>query len=124
MQREAHTAVLSAGSIENGNGDIYTVASSQSEIGIRMALGARPVDVFRMVLRHALLLVSAGTLLGIGGCLVVGGLLRRVLFGIAPDDPVVLAGTAVVMSAVAMAACCLPACRAMSVDPINALRAE
>ena len=68
----------------------YTVAANRATIGIRMALGARPLDVIRLILGRAFLLVATGAALGLAACLFSGDLLRQMVFGVAPGDPVVL----------------------------------
>jgi predicted permease len=102
----------------------YTVTSARGAIGIRMALGAAPGQIFRMVAARALGLAAAGALAGLVGCLALRGVLRTVVFGVGPSDPRILSLAVVVMLATALAACWFPARRAMSVDPIAALREE
>ena len=102
----------------------YAVAQRTREIGVRMALGARPGDVTRMVLGRGITLsavgLAAGTVLAIG----LGALLRSLLFGVTSGAPLVYAGTACLLIVVALAACFIPAQRAARVDPIVALRDE
>ena len=102
----------------------YTVTSNSASIGIRMALGAQPAAVFRMMARRALWLASAGAGIGMAGCLAARRVLASVVFGVGPSEPAVLGSAAAVMLAVALAACWLPARRAMRVDPVTALREE
>ena len=102
----------------------YLVTSTRAEIGVRMALGARPGEVFRMVTERALWLVSAGAALGLLGCLAVRSILATVLFGIGPSDPATLAAATATLLSVALAASWLPARRATRVDPVSALREE
>jgi ABC-type antimicrobial peptide transport system permease subunit len=102
----------------------YTVASTQASIGIRMALGARPMDVFRSTVGRALGLTAIGAAIGILGCLGLRRLLSRFVFGIDASDPLVLAGSAVAMLVVAFAASVFPARRAMQVDAALAMRSE
>ena len=94
------------------------------EIGVRLALGAQPRDVVRRVVGY----VSAVTLLGIGigltGTLGITPLVRTMLFGVGPRDPVVLVAVTLLVGAVAMAASWIPAWRASRIDPIRALRYE
>jgi putative ABC transport system permease protein len=102
----------------------YSVASNRVAIGIRMALGAQPPQLFRMVALHALWLTSFGAAIGLGACLMLRGVLAKVVFGVGPSDPRVLAASVTVMLAVALPACWFPARRAMHVDPVRALREE
>jgi len=102
----------------------YAVTSNRASIGIRMALGAQPGEVFRLMVRHALWLASAGAGIGMAGCLAVRRVLASVVFGVGPSEPSVLASAAAVMLAVSLAACWFPARRAMRVDPATVLREE
>ncbi|MBZ5593227.1 MAG: ABC transporter permease [Acidobacteriia bacterium] len=102
----------------------YAVTSNRATIGIRMALGAQPGDVFRMMARRALGLAFAGAGIGMAGCLAVRRVLASVVFGVGPSEPAVLASAAALMLAVSLAACWFPARRAMRVDPVTALREE
>ena len=102
----------------------YSSAMRTREIGVRMALGARPIDALRLVIGHAMRLAGLGVALGIIAALVLTRYLRSLLFGVGATDPAVLAGTAVFLMVVAAAAGWLPAWRASRVDPLNALRYE
>jgi hypothetical protein len=102
----------------------YNVSRRTGEIGVRMALGARPVDVSRPVLREAGLLAILGVVIGLPMALVLAGVLNAVVFGIAPFDPVTLVCSGLILLAVAVAAAWLPARRAAKVDPMVALRCE
>jgi predicted permease len=102
----------------------YAVRQRTQEIGIRMALGARRNDVVRLFVRQALLPLGAGLVAGFGGALVIGKLLRSFLMQTSTTDPVTLASIAVVLVAVALAACFWPARRATRLDPVAALRYE
>jgi predicted permease len=101
-----------------------TVSQRVREIGIRLALGARPSSILWMVLSQGLLLASLGVGLGILGALGLKTLLKSLLFGVTPRDPVTFGGVAFVLVASAMIATYLPARRAAAVDPIIALRTE
>jgi putative ABC transport system permease protein len=94
------------------------------EIGIRMALGAQPGDIFTLVLRQAVVLVATGIGLGVIGALAVTRLLSSLLMGVAPYDPLTFASVAAVLVVVALVACFLPARRAARLDPSTALRYE
>ncbi len=102
----------------------YTVQQRTREIGIRVALGAESRDIFQMVLgqgmRAALLGIGAGVIAGLG----VTRLLASVLYGVSPGDWITFTGVAMLLLIVAVAACSVPARRAMKVDPIVALRYE
>ena len=102
----------------------YAVAQRTREIGVRMALGAKPVDVTRMVLRRGMSLSAIGLLAGGALAAALSGLLRSLLFGVTPIAPAIYAGTGVALVLVAMAACVIPAHRASRVDPVVALRNE
>jgi ABC-type antimicrobial peptide transport system permease subunit len=100
----------------------YSVAHRTHEIGIRMALGAERIDVLRLILKEGLLLAGIGVVAGLASALVLTRLMRNLLFGISPTDPVTFAGVAMLLVAVGVAGCLVPAQRAMRVDPLVALR--
>jgi putative ABC transport system permease protein len=102
----------------------YTVAERTSEIGIRMALGARRADVTAMILRKAATLLVAGLALGAGLSLAAASAASALLFGLKPRDPVTLGIAAAVLAAVALGASYLPARRAAALDPIASLKNE
>jgi putative ABC transport system permease protein len=102
----------------------FVVNQRTREIGIRMALGARPADALAMVVRQGMTLVFAGVVIGLVMALALGRSLESLLFGVRPADPLTLAGVSVFLLFVAFAACALPALRASRVDPIHALRNE
>lgn len=102
----------------------YSVAQRTREIGVRMALGARPLDVTRMLLGRGLRLSGIGLALGAAMAAGLGVLLRTLLVGVTPLAPAVYAGTATTLVVVALAACLIPAQRAARVDPVVALRDE
>ena len=102
----------------------YVVSQRTSEIGVRMALGATSHEIFRLVLGDGLRLTAVGIVIGAAGSVAVGRWLESLLYGVGSGDRLTLAATAALLLTVAMAACLLPARRAMRVDPMAALRAE
>ncbi|HEY1336733.1 MAG TPA: FtsX-like permease family protein, partial [Bryobacteraceae bacterium] len=102
----------------------YAVTHRTREIGIRMALGARPAAVFQMVLGTAAAWTLVGIAIGLSGGLAATRVISRFLFGISPTDSVTLVMAPVVVLVVALAAAWYPARRAMRVDPLTALRAQ
>jgi ABC-type antimicrobial peptide transport system permease subunit len=94
------------------------------ELAVRQALGAQPGDVVRHVLRQGLGMIAAGIAGGIAASLTLGRVLAKMLYEVRPNDPVTLIGVALLLSAVAMAACWIPARRAARVDPLVLLRYE
>ncbi|MEO8026435.1 MAG: ABC transporter permease [Bryobacteraceae bacterium] len=100
----------------------YSVTERSNEIGIRMALGAHPSDVFRLVVGHGLTLAAVGLAIGIGASLMLGRFLRSVLYGVSELDPVTYLSAIALFMAVAGLASFLPARRALRVDPMRALR--
>ena len=102
----------------------FSVAQRTREIGIRMALGAQGRDVLRLVLRQGLALSVLGVAFGIAASLVGTRVLRGLLYGVTPTDPVTFAAVALLLVTVALVACLIPACRALRVDPVVALRHE
>jgi putative ABC transport system permease protein len=102
----------------------YAVEQRTGEIGVRMALGAQTMDVLRLVLLQGMTPVVIGLVLGIIGALALGRLLTTQLYQVSAGNPVLLAGTALMLGAVAILACLMPARRATLVNPIQALRTE
>jgi putative ABC transport system permease protein len=102
----------------------FSVNARTNEIGIRMSLGADSGMVQRMVLAEGGVLLGLGLLLGIGGALFATRLIRGLLFGVTPNDPVTLAGVAGLMVVIGLGACWLPARRAASIDPAVAIRRQ
>src|SRR5690606_19285086 len=102
----------------------YSVSQRTREIGVRLAMGAQPAAVSRMVLGEAGRLALAGIALGSVGAIGAATLMRNLLFGTAPWDVVTLGGVAAVLAAATAAASWIPARRAAAINPIDALRAE
>ena len=102
----------------------YLVTQRTREIGLRMALGAQPEDVLRVVVGHGLRLVLLGLCIGVAAALVVTRWMSSVLFDVKPTDPLTFAAVGVLLTAVAFLASYIPARRAMRVDPMVALRYE
>jgi predicted permease len=102
----------------------YSVARRTNEIGVRMALGANRSQVLAMVMRRALVLVAIGLAIGIPVALIGGRLMRTQLYGVSTYDPLTLTGAVLVLAAAAALAGFIPARRAASIEPMNALRTE
>ena len=102
----------------------YTVSQRTAEIGVRVALGASRGDVLRMIVGQGAAFVGLGLGLGVVLALGAGGLLKDLLFGVEPSDPVVLSAVVGTIALVALAACVVPGRRALRVEPAMALRAE
>jgi putative ABC transport system permease protein len=102
----------------------YLVTQRTREIGIRMALGARPGDVFKNVIGNALMLALIGVALGMAGAFVVTRVMSSLLFGVSATDPVTFVAVSALLTGVAVAASFVPARRATKVDPMEALRYE
>jgi putative ABC transport system permease protein len=100
----------------------YSTAQRTQEIGIRMALGAQPQKVLRMVLAQALKLAAAGVLIGLAGSLAISRTLSTLLYGVSTTEPSAFASVALLLAGVAAVASLVPAQRAARVDPMVALR--
>jgi predicted permease len=101
----------------------YAASQKTHEIGVRMALGAQPLDILRMIFREGFLIVAIGLVVGIAGALAAGRVVSGFLT-VSPRDPVTFVAVTGILTFVALAACLIPAIRAMRVDPMIALRYE
>jgi predicted permease len=100
----------------------FSVSARTNEIGIRMSLGADRGRVQRMILKEGGVLLALGLALGVAGAFFAASVIRGLLFGVAPHDPVTLIGVAVMMAVVGIAACWIPAVRAARIDPAITMR--
>jgi ABC-type antimicrobial peptide transport system permease subunit len=100
----------------------YAVSQRTPELGIRMALGAQPGQVIRLVMGNGLQLVAIGLAIGLVGAAGAARLIQTLLFDVAPLDPLVYVGVAVVFTLIATLACLVPSMRASRIDPLVALR--
>ncbi len=119
-------ALLALAIAAAGIGGIMALQVSQRvhEIGVRMAIGARPTEIVLMILRQGMALALAGVALGVIGAFALTRAVKSLLFGVTPTDPATFSLVAAVLAAAAFAACYVPARRAAQVDPLRALRAE
>jgi len=102
----------------------YSVAQRTGEIGLRIALGAQRGEVFRLITGQGIRVVATGVIAGIVPAMALTGLMKSMLFGVSVMDPQIYAGIVALLLVVALLACYLPGRRAMSVDPVTALRSE
>ncbi|HEY4423837.1 MAG TPA: FtsX-like permease family protein, partial [Pyrinomonadaceae bacterium] len=102
----------------------YSVTQRTHEIGIRMAIGARPLDVFKMIIGNGMKLALLGVAIGLAGAFVLTRFMATMLFGVAPTDAVTFGGISALLIAVALLACYLPGRRATKVEPTISLRYE
>ncbi len=102
----------------------YSVSQQTRDIGVRLALGAQPRDILRLVLRHGLALTLLGVAVGLAGSWTLTRLMSGVLYGVAAADPLTFTSIAGLLTSVALVACWIPARRATKVDPMIALRCE
>ena len=102
----------------------FLVSRRTGEIGLRVALGASPVAILRLVMRDGLTVTAVGLAIGLGGSLIAARAIRTWLFGVGPNDPVTFLAVGLLLSVIAAVACYVPARRAMNVDPMGALRSD
>jgi predicted permease len=102
----------------------YAAARRTREIGIRLAFGAQPSDIYHTVFRRGMTPVILGLLVGVAGACILGRLLRSLLYEISPRDPLTIVAVVAIMSFIAVTACFIPARRAAKIDPMVALRYE
>ena len=119
-------ALLALAIAAAGIGGVMALSVSQRihEIGVRMAIGARPAEIVLMILRQGMALALVGVALGLLGAFALTHTMKSLLFGVTPTDPATFGGVAAVLAAAAFAACYIPARRAAQVDPLRALRTE
>jgi putative ABC transport system permease protein len=100
----------------------YTTRQRTTEIGLRLALGAKPASILHMIVLRGLRLVAIGTAFGVAGAVIAVRFVRGLLFGVEPSDPATWIAVSVALMIVGMLACAVPARRAMRIDPVRALR--
>lgn len=102
----------------------YAVSRRTHEIGIRLALGAEPGRILRMILNQGLILILTGAVIGLIGAMALTRMMSQLLFGVSATDPAVFAIISLLLIAFALVACFLPARKATQIDPLAALRHE
>jgi putative ABC transport system permease protein len=102
----------------------YSVTQRRREIGIRLALGARANDVFRLVLGQGMLLAAIGVAMGMMGAFAVTRIMATLLYGVSASDPLIFACVPLLVGVIALLACYVPARRATKIDPMIALHYE
>jgi putative ABC transport system permease protein len=102
----------------------YSVTRRTREIGIRMSLGAGRTDVFRMVISQAVQQALVGAAFGIAGAVLLSKVMAKIVFGVRPTDPLTFLGAFIVLGLAALLASCVPARKAIRIEPMSALRSE
>jgi predicted permease len=102
----------------------YSATRRRREIGIRLALGARPTEILQLITREGMALALCGTAAGIAGALALTRLMAKLLYGVPPVDPLTFIAVSLLLTTVALAACLVPAFRAARISPVTALRQE
>jgi putative ABC transport system permease protein len=119
-------ALLALAIAAAGLGGVMSLAVSQRihEIGVRMAIGARPAEIVRMILGQGMGPALVGVIIGVATAFALTRAVKTLLFGVTPNDPATFLAVAALLATAALAACYLPARRAAQVDPLRALRTE
>ncbi|MGD8499282.1 MAG: ABC transporter permease, partial [Phycisphaerales bacterium] len=102
----------------------HSVAQRTHEMGVRMALGAHPRDVFKLVIKNGLILIVVGLVFGVAAALALTRVLGSLLYGVTPTDPMTFVAVSLMLAAIGLVACYIPARRATKIDPMTALRYE
>jgi putative ABC transport system permease protein len=102
----------------------HSVAQRTHEMGVRMALGAHPRDVFKLVIKKGLTLIAVGLVIGVAGALALTRVFASLLYGVTATDPMTFVAVSLLLAAVGLLACYIPARRATKIDPMSALRYE
>jgi ABC-type antimicrobial peptide transport system permease subunit len=102
----------------------YTVAQRSRELAVRTALGARRIDIMRLVVRQGIMIVVAGAAIGLPCAMLLSGAARAMLYGVSTRDPFTYAWVPLLLIAIAVLACAVPAWRASRLDPLRVLKAD
>jgi len=102
----------------------YTISQRAQEFGIRLALGASPGNIVRLVGAEGVRLTAVGTIVGLAGAWAASQVLEELLYGVGPSNPIILASAAALLALTALVACVVPSLRALRVDPLTSLRSQ